>query len=191
MKNNLNPVATYENPEIQKDTISSENKGWSSLLWKAGIYRWTNLLNGKSYIGSGVDLRVRLRYYFNINELKRNNNMLICRALLKHGHINFSLEILEYCQPSQVLPIEDKYFKLLKPSYNILKNAGGEAHSLGYKHSEESRGPAKMSAWQVSAPKSEEDKAKISASMMGNNNGKNSSGFATKNRSYLGIRIRY
>ena len=68
MKNNLNPVATYENPEIQKDTISSENKGWSSLLWKAGIYRWTNLLNGKSYIGSGVDLRVRLRYYFNINE---------------------------------------------------------------------------------------------------------------------------
>jgi hypothetical protein len=49
--------------------------------------------------------------------------MLICRALLKHGHINFSLEILEYCQPSQILPIEDKYFKLLKPSYNILKKA--------------------------------------------------------------------
>jgi hypothetical protein len=33
MKKNLNPVATYENPEIQKDTIFSENKG------KAGIYR--------------------------------------------------------------------------------------------------------------------------------------------------------
>jgi hypothetical protein len=65
--------------------------------------------------------------------------MLICKALLKHGHINFSLEILEYCQPSQVLPIEDKYFKLLKPSYNILKKAGGEAHSLGYKHLEETK----------------------------------------------------
>jgi hypothetical protein len=31
--NNLNPVATYSNPDIQKDQIYSENKG------KSGIYR--------------------------------------------------------------------------------------------------------------------------------------------------------
>ncbi len=138
--NNFTPVAVYPNAHLQEKLILQENKG------RSGVYRWVNLINGKSYIGSGVDLRIRISKYFNRNDLKRNNNMLICKALLKHGYINFSLEILEYCQPSQVLPIEDKYFKLLKPSYNILKNAGGEAHSLGYKHSEESRGPAKMSA---------------------------------------------
>jgi len=40
--NSLTPVATYENPEIQKDKIYSENKG------KSGIYRWKNQINGKS-----------------------------------------------------------------------------------------------------------------------------------------------
>jgi hypothetical protein len=44
--NSLTPVATYENPDIQKKQIYSENKG------KAGIYRSTNFIIGKQYIGS-------------------------------------------------------------------------------------------------------------------------------------------
>jgi hypothetical protein len=30
---------------------------------------WTNLVNGKKYIGSSVDLRIRFLQYFNINQL--------------------------------------------------------------------------------------------------------------------------
>ncbi len=57
------------------------------------------------------------------------------RALLKYGHSNFKLEILEYCEPANAVNREQYYINLLKPDYNILKIAGS---SLGYKHTEES-----------------------------------------------------
>jgi group I intron endonuclease len=106
------------------------------------------LINGKQYVGSAVDLRVRLRTYFNRNALKRDNNMLICRALLKHGYSNFTLEILKYCSPEKCIKWEQLFLDLLNPEYNILKNAYS---SLGYKHSAESR--AKISATVKGIPK--------------------------------------
>lgn len=46
------------------------------------------------------------------------------------------MEILEYCEPSDVISREQYYIDLLKPDYNILQVAGS---SLGYKHTEESK----------------------------------------------------
>jgi group I intron endonuclease len=62
--------------------------------------------------------------------------MMICRALFKHGYSNFSLTILEYCEPDKCLERENLYLNLLKPEYNILLTAGSR---LGYKYSDESR----------------------------------------------------
>lgn len=62
--------------------------------------------------------------------------MVINRALLKYGYANFSLEILEYCEPSKCTEREQYYLDLLKPEYNVLPIAGS---CLGYKHSEESK----------------------------------------------------
>jgi group I intron endonuclease len=62
--------------------------------------------------------------------------MIICRALFKHGYSNFSLTILEYCEPDKCLERENLYLNLLKPEYNILLTAGSR---LGYKYSDESR----------------------------------------------------
>jgi group I intron endonuclease len=76
--------------------LASENKN------KSGIYMWKNLINGKQYIGSSVDLRNRFYQYFNTNYLTRDNYMQICRALLKYGYSNFSLTILEYCSQNNV-----------------------------------------------------------------------------------------
>jgi hypothetical protein len=53
------PVKDYENPDIQKVKIYSENKS-------AGIYRWTNKINGKTYIGSAVNLPIRLSNYYSV-----------------------------------------------------------------------------------------------------------------------------
>lgn len=69
--------------------------------------------------------------------------MPICRALLKFGYSNFSLEILEYCNPSKCIKREQYYLDLLKPEYNILEKAGSPERS-GFKYSEESK--AKISA---------------------------------------------
>ncbi len=85
-KNNKNkrltPVATYENPDIQKDQIYSENKG------KSGIYRWKNQINGKSYLGSSVDLYKRLKIYYSNKymgtQLKRGNSA-IYSSIIKYG----------------------------------------------------------------------------------------------------------
>lgn len=60
--------------------------------------------------------------------------MTIYKALLKYGHSNFSLSILEYCEPDKCIEREQYYIDLFKPEYNILQTAGS---SLGYKHSEE------------------------------------------------------
>jgi len=47
--------------------------------------------------------------------------MRICRggALLKYGYSNFSLTILEYCDPKDCLVREKYYIDLIKPPYEV------------------------------------------------------------------------
>jgi pyridoxine/pyridoxamine 5'-phosphate oxidase len=77
--NKLEPVRIYNNAESQKGAIIEENRG------KSGVYRWTNLENGSSYIGSSVNLGKRLNLYYNSNYLTKVN-MIIHKALNKHKH---------------------------------------------------------------------------------------------------------
>jgi hypothetical protein len=135
MKNNnislisINPICSYLNADTKKRQICKYNKG------KAGIYIWTNLISGKSYIGSAIDLSKRLNDYLNIaflnKELKKGRS-IIYNALLKHGYSKFKLDILEYCQSINLIKREQYYLDSLNPKYNILKVAGS---SFGFKHS--------------------------------------------------------
>jgi len=68
--------------------------------------------------------------------LKRSNSH-IYSALLKNGHSNFSLTILEYCEPSKCLEREKDFLKLFYPEYNIAKDP--TAPMLGRNHSEETK----------------------------------------------------
>lgn len=123
------PERYYSNADILKEKILKENKD------KSGVYRWTNKINNKSYIGSAKDLRKRFYSYFSAKHLERSS-MYINRALLKNGYSNFSLEILIYCEPAELLKKENEFFKLLKPYYNILPTAGSP---LGTIRSEETK----------------------------------------------------
>lgn len=69
--------------------------------------------------------------------------MLIYKALLAYGFDGFTLEILEYCQPSDLIKREQYYIDLLKPEYNILKTAGS---SSGVKRSEETKAKIRIGA---------------------------------------------
>lgn len=122
----VTPILVYEDADLLKLQAVSENKV------KSGVYRWTNKVNGKTYIGSSIDLGKRLGKYYNLKYLS-SNKMLISKALIKYGYSNFTLEILEYCDRSDTLLREQYYLDLCKPEYNLLKVAGS---SLGHIHSE-------------------------------------------------------
>lgn len=72
--------------------------------------------------------------------MKRNPRP-IHAALLKYGHDNFNLEILEYCKADELIKREQYYLDSLTPEYNVLKNAYS---LLGYKHTPETIAKLKL-----------------------------------------------
>lgn len=87
----VEPVKVYFDLEKNRNIIKQENQD------KAGIYRWVNIQNGKSYIGSSTQLYSRFKNYLNPGYISKTNvNSTIHKALLKYGYDQFKLEILEY-----------------------------------------------------------------------------------------------
>jgi GIY-YIG catalytic domain len=130
-KREIVPIASYNNSDILKMNILTENKN------KTGIYMWTNNLTNKSYIGSAIDFSNRFKNSYNISYLEREtktNNSMIYKALLKYGYSNFKLDIIEICKSSDLIEREQYYLDLLKPEYNILKTAGS---LLGFKYNKD------------------------------------------------------
>jgi group I intron endonuclease len=110
---------------------------------KSGIYKITNIINGKIYIGS-TKTSFKKRYTEHIYDLNTNThcNEHLQNAFDKYGSGNFTFEILEIIEDkSQIIPKEQYYLDLYqsynsKIGYNILKNAFS---SEGFKHSEETK----------------------------------------------------
>ena len=103
--NKLNPVVSYSNSETQKSNILQENKG------KSGVYRWINLVNGLTYIGSAVRVLQQTKYaYFStgskLNKVTDPNNN-------SKGTNN---------QPEEVSPIAAKYTDAFRDKSRILKD---------------------------------------------------------------------
>jgi group I intron endonuclease len=124
----------YHNPDMEKNQILSENRE------KSGIYMWTNKINDKRYIGSSENLSNRLKFYYLNLAMKnylKNSQSNIYNALLKYGHENFSLTIVEYCDKEKCIERENYYLKAFNPEYNISKEAG--APMSGRNHSDESK----------------------------------------------------
>jgi len=178
---NFKSAAIYEKPKLTKKQIMQENKG------KSGIYKWTNKINGKIYIGSAVNIPKRLSHYFSEKYMETHLKKVksaIYSSMIKYGISKFNSfypppqgvalgdkEILEYCSPEKCIKIEQHFINLFQAEYNILQIAGAQAPSLGFNHSDKTR--AKMSADRKGIQKSEETRAKMSASKMANSNGKN------------------
>lgn len=96
-----------------------------------GIYKITNLINGKIYIGQSVDIDKRIKDHFWKARCKKDvsYNSALHSAIRKYGEQNFKYEVLEECTVDVIDERERYYiqkFKSLSPSgYNIL--VGGQA----------------------------------------------------------------
>lgn len=97
----------------------------------SGIYKITNLVNGKIYVGSSCN--IKRRWDEHKYELSHNthSNGHLQKAYNKYGKNNFSYEIIEECDENDLLKREQYYLDILKPfthtenGYNIQKIAGG------------------------------------------------------------------
>lgn len=91
-----------------------------------GIYRIINRVNNKCYYGSSNNIEKRwLRHKNELNKGK-HINIILQRAWNKYGSDNFIFELVETCDESLLIEIEQKYLDL-KPDYNIgIKASGGD-----------------------------------------------------------------
>jgi group I intron endonuclease len=126
-----------------------------------GIYKITNLVNSKVYIGSSA-ISIKRRWDKHTSALKKGNHhsVKLQRAWNKYGKENFVLEILEECIPEKCIAKEQHWLDLYqsaKIGYNINHLAQSR---LGVKQIDKSKckGRGKWSA---------ESKLKLSISRTG------------------------
>lgn len=124
---------------------------------KSGIYQITNILNGKFYIGSAVDLNQRKGIHFYNLKNNKHGNPHLQSSYNKHGKDNFVFEIIEECVVEILLLREQYYIDILKPNYNIRLVAKS---NLGLKFSAESSEKKRMAS--TGKKHSEETKKKMS-----------------------------
>jgi len=94
-----------------------------------GIYKITNLINGKSYIGLSTHIEDRWQYHKTCYNWEREKNKLLYKAIIKYGIENFNFEVLEECLPEELSDKEKYYiekYDTYKNGYNM--TAGGEDH---------------------------------------------------------------
>jgi len=140
-----------------------------------GIYKITNNINGKVYIGQSVNIKSRWKEH--VNALKRGDSgcTLLQYAWNKYNEDNFSFEVLQLCSEDMLDEIERKYILLydaVNNGYNI-ESGGNKNKHLADKTKQKL---SKLAKERLSDPTknpmydkhhTDETKAKISASKKG------------------------
>ena len=99
-----------------------------------GIYKITNKINGKFYIGQSSDIETR--YYNHFYELNHNThcNKHLQNAWNKYGENNFSFEIIYECDKNDDLNNLEKYYitkyNTIDSSIGYNLTTGGEGYNL-------------------------------------------------------------
>ena len=91
-----------------------------------GIYRIKNLKNKKCYYGSSKNIEKRWRTHSNNLKNGKHHNIHLQRSWDKYGEDNFVFELVEKCNETILLELEQKYLDL-NPEFNIgIKSSGGD-----------------------------------------------------------------
>lgn len=110
-----------------------------------GIYKITNIINGKCYIGQSLYLKKRIRRHLSYKSHK--DNLALYKAFDKYGVDKFAIEILETIDTEKCDNIKSeldrleifyiKKYNSYSSGYN--QTLGGDAGITGYKFTEEQR----------------------------------------------------
>ena len=144
---------------------------------KTGIYKITNIVNGKMYIGSAVNIDNRRRIHKYRLRLNKHHSPKLQNSYNKHGLNNFKFETIEECSKENLIVKEQYYIDLydaVNKGYNCNPVAGS---NLGRKWSDEHK--KKISNTKKGKPSNrkgvkhtKKSKIKMSKSQKGNSNAK-------------------
>lgn len=89
-----------------------------------GIYKITNIQNGKVYIGSSVNVSNREYKHFWMLNKGIHDNEYLQKSYNKYGKDVFIFEIVEYCEPNRLIEKENIFISLhesnnLNKGYNL------------------------------------------------------------------------
>lgn len=87
-------------------------------LQKSGVYKITNCINGKFYIGSTKSFILRYRSHLSSLSRGKSGSRILQNAVIKYGIINFIFSIVEDCENYEEREVY--YIEKLKPNYNII-----------------------------------------------------------------------
>ena len=103
--------------------------------WKIYLYKITNKINGKVYIGR-TSKSVSKRWYTHCQKADRNPRQAITNAICKYGKDAFVIEEIGFCLSPKSSIIAEKilivYWRKKCCSYN--RSCGGDG-AIGFKHS--------------------------------------------------------
>ena len=101
-----------------------------------GIYKITNIINNKCYIGCSINIEQRIKEH---KRQRKNRHYKIYKAFDKYGIENFKFEVIAKCPKEYLEKLEMffiKYFNSVSEGYNITDGGYG---GYGQKHSEEQK----------------------------------------------------
>lgn len=156
------------------------------MKYLSGIYKITNLKNGKIYVGSAKNLYYRWRMHLFQLRKGRHHSKYFQRAYDKHGEENFKNETLFICSKEDLIFYEQRTLDFYdscdpKKGYNICRTAGS---SLGRKMSKEyiekMRERLIGNKYTLGFHPSDETKKKMSERMKGNK-------YSIGKRNWLGL----
>jgi group I intron endonuclease len=105
-------------------------------MMRCGIYKITNLSNGKMYIGSTKDFALRRRTHFCHLRSGKHHSAKLQSAFNKHGADMFKFSTILVCAERDLIFYEQIIMDAHKPAYNVAPVAG---RTSGYRHTEETK----------------------------------------------------
>lgn len=146
----------------------------------SGIYEIVNLVNGKRYVGSAVNLARRWRQHLHLLRAGRHHAPHMQRAWTKYGEESFAYRVVELIADCAALVgREQHYIDALKPEYNVAPRAGSRLGAVSSNETKKRIGEASKKIWADPAHRekmsrahqgqtfSQEHRAKLSAAGKG------------------------
>ena len=104
-----------------------------------GIYQIKNLINGKRYIGSAVDIKRRWRDHRKQLTARKHHSRKLQNAWNKYGADVFEFSVIEYVSDAECLIDREQHWIDIENAVSEGYNVAPRAFSLlGFKHSPES-----------------------------------------------------